>query len=282
MPPPPGNRGSSKLPLIVIGGVVLIGAIVAIALLASGGGSGGGLASTDEVVKATVAALSAGDADALVALAPDKAALERAVECKKDAGGNRYGGGEDVDEEVEKMRRRLRDRLGEVKGATFELVETDGDGDDRDPDRVRKKGDKLGEGCVAKTDLAQHRIRAKLRVKQGERDPYNERVTLRIIQIDDRYFLERISEIELRGDAANAAGEALAKVEEFAGQMCGCRDKACADRVNDAYMKWGQDMASKAASMRDGERPDPSLTKKLTDAATRYTECYVKLATQGL
>jgi hypothetical protein len=80
------------------------------------------------------------------------------------------------------------------------------------------------------------------------------------------------------GGKAKSGGEALAKTEEFSKRMCECKDKACGDKVNEDYMKWGQEMA-KSAGGKTEDKPDPELTKKLTEAATKYGDCYTKLAT---
>jgi hypothetical protein len=73
------------------------------------------------------------------------------------------------------------------------------------------------------------------------------------------------------------AGEAIAKVEEFSKKMCECKDKACGDKVNDEYTKWGQEMA-KTAKPEDAKSVSAEDTKKMTEAATKYSECFTKLA----
>ena len=37
------------------------------------------------------------------------------------------------------------------------------------------------------------------------------------------------------------AGEAMAKMEEFSNDMCKCKDKACADKVQEGMTKWSTD-----------------------------------------
>ena len=75
----------------------------------------------------------------------------------------------------------------------------------------------------------------------------------------------------------SAGNEALGKIEGFSKSMCECKDKGCADKVNDEYTKWGTEMA-KTAKPEDAKSVDAETTKKMTDAATKYTECYTKLA----
>jgi hypothetical protein len=81
------------------------------------------------------------------------------------------------------------------------------------------------------------------------------------------------------GGGKGKANEALAKTEEFSKKMCECKDKACGDKVNEDFTKWGQEMAKTAGTAKADEKPDPELTKKLTEAATKYSECFTKLAT---
>jgi hypothetical protein len=78
-----------------------------------------------------------------------------------------------------------------------------------------------------------------------------------------------------------AAGEAVAKMEGFQKSMCDCKDKACADKVNEDMTKWGTEMAKTAGAAKD-EKPDPDLAKKSADIMTKYTECMTKLMMAGM
>src|SRR6478672_2278910 len=73
-----------------------------------------------------------------------------------------------------------------------------------------------------------------------------------------------------------AAAEALSKMEGFSKSMCECKDKACADKVNEEMTKWGTEMAKNAGATKD-EKPDPELAKKTADVMGKYTECMTKL-----
>jgi len=77
-----------------------------------------------------------------------------------------------------------------------------------------------------------------------------------------------------------AAGEAMAKMEEFSKAMCDCKDKACADKVNADMTKWGTEMAKTAGAAKD-DKPDPEMAKKSADIMTKYTECMTKLMMAG-
>jgi hypothetical protein len=73
-----------------------------------------------------------------------------------------------------------------------------------------------------------------------------------------------------------AAADAIAKMEDLSKQMCECRDKTCADKVNGDMTKWGTEMARTATANKD-EKPDAELTKKSPDIMSKYTECMTKL-----
>ena len=77
-----------------------------------------------------------------------------------------------------------------------------------------------------------------------------------------------------------AAGEAMAKMEEFSKAMCECKDKGCADKVNGDMAKWGTEMAKTAGKATD-EKPDPEMAKKSADIMTKYTECMTKSMMAG-
>ncbi|MBA2545164.1 MAG: hypothetical protein H0V17_36315, partial [Deltaproteobacteria bacterium] len=66
-----------------------------------------------------------------------------------------------------------------------------------------------------------------------------------------------------------AAGEAVAKMEGFQKSMCDCKDKACADKVNEDMAKWGTEMSKNAGATKD-DKPDPDLAKKSADIMTKY------------
>jgi hypothetical protein len=76
----------------------------------------------------------------------------------------------------------------------------------------------------------------------------------------------------------NAGGDALAKMEGFSKSMCECKDKACADKVNDEMAKWGAEMSKTADK---DAKPDPEMAKKSADVMTKYTECMTKLMMAG-
>jgi len=77
------------------------------------------------------------------------------------------------------------------------------------------------------------------------------------------------------GCKKKGAAEAMGKMNDFRDKMCACKDKGCADKVNDDYTKWMQDMA-KNASGEKATATNEEDAKKMADAATKYQECYTK------
>lgn len=83
--------------------------------------------------------------------------------------------------------------------------------------------------------------------------------------------------------AGGDIGEAAAKVTEFKDNMCKCKDKACADKVQEDYNKWGQEMAKKMEGKKaEDVKVDEATTKKMTDAMTAYAECMTKATTADM
>src|SRR4051794_31791117 len=70
------------------------------------------------------------------------------------------------------------------------------------------------------------------------------------------------------------AGEAMAKMSEFKDQMCACKDKACADKVQDSMNKWSAENAKSAGDSKD--KPDEKTMKEMQDVGTKYGECMAK------
>lgn len=77
--------------------------------------------------------------------------------------------------------------------------------------------------------------------------------------------------------AKSQTSEAVAKVEEFARYMCNCNDPLCAEKVNDEYTKWGTEMAQGKSAATE-TKPDPDAVRRMSDAVTKYGECFTKLA----
>jgi len=78
--------------------------------------------------------------------------------------------------------------------------------------------------------------------------------------------------------AADRAGGLIAKMSTYRDRMCACKDKPCAEQVNEEFTRWLQDMAKNAESEK-ATATNEEDAKRLADGATQYQECYMKLAT---
>lgn len=76
------------------------------------------------------------------------------------------------------------------------------------------------------------------------------------------------------------AGEAVAKMTELKDEMCKCKDKACADKVQESMTKWSTDMAAKAGDKKD-QKADEATMKKMTEVGQAYGECMTKAMSAG-
>ena len=93
-------------------------------------------------------------------------------------------------------------------------------------------------------------------------------------------FLAAVSLMTFAGcKKKGGGGEYLAKMTEFKDQMCKCADKACADKVNEAYMKWGQDMQKEMGESKEPPKMSEEDAKKQADVVKQYTECMTKQMT---
>ena len=61
---------------------------------------------------------------------------------------------------------------------------------------------------------------------------------------------------------------------EFKDKMCACKDKKCADDVQDQMNKWSAESAKSAGDKP--EKPDEKTMKEMQDVGTKYGECMAK------
>jgi len=261
------SPGSSKLVLWgVIGLLVVSGGVVGLVFAMRGGG--GGASSPEDVIKATLAAEAAGDAEALVKLADPQAVFDRGFECKGEAA-------RDEDISPEKQTKKMRDKMDELvkttKGLTIELVESKRGEEGKN--NTKEKGEEVVPGCTAKEKLSFVTYELKLKVTAPGGKPGEQNTKLNMLDVGGRYFLFQPPRVK----AASKDAEALEAMTKFKDQMCSCKvgDKACGDKVAEDMMKWGQQMAKDASA--SPEPPDPETAKKAADIMTMYSECQKKL-----
>ncbi len=67
---------------------------------------------------------------------------------------------------------------------------------------------------------------------------------------------------------------AVVAMLEFKDQMCACKDKACADKVQETMTKWSTDMAARAGNKRDNA--NEAQIEKMTEIGQVYGECMTR------
>ncbi len=69
----------------------------------------------------------------------------------------------------------------------------------------------------------------------------------------------------------------IAMMCSFRERMCACKDTPCAEGVNDDYTKWMQGLARDASTSKAVTVSEDD-TRRVADDATKYQECYAKVA----
>jgi hypothetical protein len=201
-----------------------------------GGGGGGGHGSREDLVKSTMAAISAGDVEKLVKLSDPIGLHNLAIDCterekqEKDKDANKDGDGDgdkdkdaDVDDsddpqiQEKRVRRRHEKLVEKTKGMKIELVSIAGDqdkdkgkakdgakDDDKDKDKSdgmeMKKGDKAMKGCVFKVDVAVHTVLAKVKITgPDDKEPSEREAKLMAIEAGGSWYLAEPPQLKPRG-----------------------------------------------------------------------------------
>jgi hypothetical protein len=67
----------------------------------------------------------------------------------------------------------------------------------------------------------------------------------------------------------------------FRDQMCACRDKACADQVQDGMNRWSSDVAKDLGSDREDRKLGEDDIKELTAVTEAYGRCMMTAMMAG-
>jgi hypothetical protein len=70
--------------------------------------------------------------------------------------------------------------------------------------------------------------------------------------------------------------KAAVSMGAFRDRMCACKDKACADKVQEEMMRWSTEMAKRAPRDRPNRNSD-EMMKRMTEIGTTYGECMTKI-----
>ncbi|HEY1556923.1 MAG TPA: hypothetical protein VGF94_18935, partial [Kofleriaceae bacterium] len=72
--------------------------------------------------------------------------------------------------------------------------------------------------------------------------------------------------------------DVFAKMSDFKDQMCTCKDSACAQKVSDEMMRWGQDWSKDDDEMRNW-KPTSEEASRMADITKAMTDCMTKAMT---
>jgi hypothetical protein len=226
--------------------------------------------SREAFVEDVVQALSAGDADRLIALVDTRGMIERALQC--DAGAR-----PSLDEEA--LRRRARASAAKTKGTQLAFVEVEKSARKRRHGmsfnaRLVTKGEAIGD-CTARTELLFHDIKAVVRMMRNGKQRETT-LRLQLVRADGKWFLVEIP----RGPQD---GSALEKMEEFKTKMCTCKehDTRCAQGVTDEMTKWAQEMAKEAGDFESDDIAEDDM-KRMVDLTHEMGECSMRAMTPDL
>jgi hypothetical protein len=218
----------------------------------SSGGSSGGVASRDELVRRAFTAVTAGNVDALVALADHEALAAKVMECEP-------GGALAL---TNKVRDSFRNAVECARGLDAE-VRAIREG----RSKPRHAGDRAG-SCKFSRDVTTLELEVDALVARQGKPPRAQTVALNVVEVGGGWYLLGAPKL-----GTPYADEAIAKMTAFRDAMCGCTDKACADRVTDDMAKWSLE----AAKLRDpGDKLDEADTKRFADISMAYGQCQTK------
>jgi hypothetical protein len=225
-------------------------------------------ASREGLVKETFAALAAGDARRLAALADTKALMGRVLKCEPPADGEEHRR-MDPEREAERVERRLGKAAQNAKGLGIEVLAIDFD--EKSSDRT-PKGTRKG-SCDIAVDVIEEKFKVKLRITRPGGESVETTAKVRALVVEGRWYVIRLPD-ELDRDGAKGPADMVAAMEEHADKACACADKACANKVDEDYRMW---VAAAAKRADPGPVQDKAEADRFKDAATRYITCLSKV-----
>ncbi len=188
----PKKKSSGALMIGVIAAVAIIAGVIIAVVVSKGGGTKPGLASADEVTNETIAALTAGDVDRLVALIATEH-NQGSVQCEE--GSTTL----DLPKALSDQREMLGKLVGKSKGLTVDLVKLGM------PKTMKlEKGKEIAKGCKLTTDGAIHEHDLSVKVKFADKPARDRTYKIMIGEADGRWFLAVPPEIKRPGDCATA------------------------------------------------------------------------------
>jgi hypothetical protein len=226
-------------------------------------------ASRDGLVKRAFVALAAGDVKTLAELVDVKNVMTRAMRCD-ETGDEEQRRNFDPDREAQRVERRMTEAAASAKGLSIQVLAI----------TLEKQGERMEKGkrlgnCEFLADVAQERVKVKLRLTRADGYSVETDVKVRALTLEGRWYLHRVPN-DLAASASS--GENTAEVMQgHTDRMCACKDKACSEKVEAEYRAWVGEMAKTAPAKRR-DAIDPDEAKRFAEAAKLYAECLMKAA----
>lgn len=207
-------------------------------------------ASRDELVKATLAAMSTGDLAAFDKLVDLEAMTARATECKTP---------QEHREDLAHKRTRFNELRVSLDAAAVTLIGVD---DDKTALRLAK-GQPAGKGCTTKVPLEFHTLQVAVDVthRGAKAEPATAQLTA--IAVDGVWYLAAAPELKLPTSDAGVTE----KFRLYRDKICACKDQMCLSKVQD-------DMAKAFAEVDQTRKP----SEEDMAIAQQMAQCMAKLA----
>jgi hypothetical protein len=282
--PPPGappgyapqivRKSNTGMIIGITVGVLAVAGIIIGVVVAKSGGASYGAGSKDDLAKAALAQLAAGDIDAMMKLAGPENMTAMFLDCdKSDKGGADYGRGEKDDkEEREHTRKKFKEAIESAKGLKLELVDVS---DEKDPEK-HDKGDKVGPGCKLKVPIAIHRVELKVKVSKGDKPAREQKADARFIDVDGRWILDKAPKLSFGPDCAGAvqhlimlSRDELRRTNVTDTTISKLEDKLVAQCTDENWSEESVQCMADATTDRDSLRCMDKLSSSQRDKMTR-------------
>jgi len=266
---PHGRKSNTGMIIGIVVGVLAVAGIIIGIVVAKSGGAAYGAGSKDDLVKETLAGLAAGDIDKLMKLGGPDNMSETFLDCEKSKGGDSYGGRGEKDDKKERarMKEKFQEAIDSAKGLKLEYVSLD---ETKEPKKM-EKGERAGEDCKFKYDIAIHRAEVKVKVSKGDKTR-EQKSDIRFIEIDGHWILDRAPKLSFGPDCAGAmqhmimmSRDDLRRSNATDTQISKLEDKLAAQCTDENWAEEAVQCFADATATRDTMRCTDKLTSSQRD-----------------
>ena len=252
-------RRSSKALPITLALVLVAGAgITAAAVLSRGGGDApAGVASREELVNQTLAAINGGNVETLLTLSGPEDMQSRFSDCTPAAGS-----ADDPKQAREALRRSYQKLLDDAKGLTTELVKITGDSTE-----TVERGKQVGR-CTMTAAISMVEVKARVKVGTTAKSAKEQATKMQFVEIDGNWFLASPPAIKLAPDCATAVAKAKFAAASEAAMVQRCTEDRWPDEVIDCVAKGKTESQATACTGKLPSALRDKLAKDLTAMST--------------